>query len=89
MATLAILVYMKQLLIEIEDDVAATLEAVAPGRTRRRSEFVRMAIRRALWELEEAATAQAYGRQPDSADDAYLDSKTWEPRTRARRGPRR
>ena len=47
--TLDILKYMKQILIEIEDDVAARLEAVAPGRTRRRSEFVRMAIRRALW----------------------------------------
>ena len=80
---------MKQLLIEIEDDVAARLEAVAPGRTRRRSEFVRMAIRRALWELEEAATAEAYRRQPDSAADAYVDSSTWEAGSRARRGPRR
>ena len=51
---------MKQLLIEIDDELAARLEKVAPGRSRRRSEFVRYAIRQALWELEEQATAEAY-----------------------------
>jgi predicted transcriptional regulator len=76
---------MKQLLIELEDDVAAKLEDVAPGRARRRSEFIRMAIRRALWDLEEQATAEAYRKQPDSADDAYLDPGVWEARRPARR----
>jgi predicted transcriptional regulator len=71
---------MKQLLIELEDEVAAKLDAVAPGRARRRSEFIRRAIRRALWELEEQATADAYRRQPDSAAVAYLDPGVWEPR---------
>jgi len=80
---------MKQLLIEVEDDIAAKLEAAAPGRSRQRSEFVRMAIRRALWALEEAKTAEAYRRQPDSAGDAYLDPSTWEARGGARRRPRR
>jgi len=80
---------MKQLLIEVEDDIAAKLEAAAPGRSRQRSEFVRMAIRRALWALEEATTAEAYRRQPDSAGDAYLDPSTWEARSGARRKPRR
>lgn len=85
----AILEYMKQLLIEVEDEIAAKLEAAAPGRNRRRSEFVRMAIRRALWELEEAATAEAYRRQPDSAGDTHFDPSTWEPRPRAARKPLR
>ena len=76
---------MKQILIEIEEDVAARLEAVAPARSRRRSEFIRTAIRRALWQLEEEATAEAYRRQPDSAADAYLEARAWEPRPRARR----
>jgi predicted transcriptional regulator len=75
---------MKPLLIEIEDDVAARLEEVAPGRSRRRSEFIRQAIRRALWDLEEQATAEAYRRRPDAAADAYLDPAVWE-----RRDPRR
>jgi hypothetical protein len=64
---------MRQLLIEIDEGIAARLERVAPGRSCRRSEFTRTAIRRALCELEERATKQAYARQPDSADDVYLD----------------
>jgi predicted transcriptional regulator len=76
---------MKSLLIELEDDVAAKLEAVAPVRSRRRSEFIRSAIRRALWELEERATAEAYRRRPDSAADAFLDPGVWESSGRSRR----
>jgi predicted transcriptional regulator len=70
--------HMKQLLIEVDDETAAKLEAVAPGRSRRRSEFVRRAVRRALWELEEQATADAYRRQPDSAAEAYFEAQAWE-----------
>jgi Arc/MetJ-type ribon-helix-helix transcriptional regulator len=75
---------MKQLLIEIEDDLAAKLEEVAPGRSRKRSDFVRSAIRKALWDLEESLTAEAYRRTPDSPDDAYFDPRVWEAA-----GPRR
>lgn len=81
---------MKPLLIELDDEVVAKLEQVAPGRARRRSEFIRLAVRLALWELEEQATAEAYRRQPDSAADAYVDSDVWEPpRRSARRRARR
>jgi len=79
---------MKQVLIELDDDIASKLERVAPGRARRRSEFIRAAIRRALWELEEQATAEAYRKHPDSAADTYMDAGVWEARA-ARRGPRR
>ena len=85
---LYIMEYMKQLLIELEDDLAAKLERVAPGRARKRSEFIRKAISRALWEIEEEATAEAYRRRPDSAADAYLDLRAWDPphsRKRSRR----
>ncbi len=71
---------MKPLLIQLEDEVAAKLEQVAPGRSRRRSDFIRKAIRRALWDLEERATADAYRRLPDSAAETYMDSAVWEPR---------
>jgi predicted transcriptional regulator len=69
---------MKQLLIELDDETASKLEQVAPGRSRRRSEFIRAAIRRALWALEEHATAEAYRAQPDSVADAYVDAGVWE-----------
>ncbi len=39
---------MKQLLIEVDDETARRLEAVAPGKARMRSQFVREAIRRSL-----------------------------------------
>jgi predicted transcriptional regulator len=71
---------MKQILVELDDDVSAKLERIAPGRSRRRSEFIRMAIRRALWDLEEQATAEAYRKHPDSAADTYIDAEAWEPR---------
>jgi predicted transcriptional regulator len=87
-----ILLDVKQLVIEIEPEIAARLERVAPSRSRRRSEFIRRAIRRALWELEEEATARAYREQPDAAVDLCCDARLWEaapgelrPRSRRRR----
>ncbi|OFW21427.1 MAG: hypothetical protein A3H97_20480 [Acidobacteria bacterium RIFCSPLOWO2_02_FULL_65_29] len=76
---------MIKVLVELDDDTAARLERVAPSRVRRRSEFIRAALRRALWELEEQATAQAYRRQPDAGRDVYVDSAVWEPAPRATR----
>lgn len=69
---------MKQLLIELDDETVAKLERVAPARSRRRSQFIRSAVSRALWELEERATAEAYQRQPDSVAEVYLDARVWE-----------
>ena len=68
---------MKSLLIEVDDALAGRLERVAPARSRRRSEFVRAAILKALWEAEEQATAEAYARQPDSPDTEF-DPAVWE-----------
>lgn len=84
---------MKQLLLEIEDDLAVKLQQVAPGRSRR-SVFIRDAILRALWEIEEGATAEAYSRRPDSATGNFFDSSLWEEqdaprRTGSRRSTRR
>ena len=70
---------MKQLLIELDDELAQKLERVTPRRSRRRSEFVRSAIRKALWELEERLTAEAYRRVPDGALEAYFDPGVWTP----------
>ena len=82
---------MKQLLIEVDDDLAARLERVAPSRSRQRSKFVRDAIREALWRIEESATAAAYRAQPDTAEAAYIDERAWEakPPSGKSRGRRR
>jgi predicted transcriptional regulator len=68
---------MKQLLVEVDDDLARRLDQVAPARTRRRSEFIRRAIMAAIWEIEERATAEAYARQPDSPDTVF-DPTVWD-----------
>jgi predicted transcriptional regulator len=79
-----ILHYMKQLLIEVDDALAAELEKVAPARSRRRSEFIRCAMRQALWDLEEQKMAEAYKQLPDSEVDAYLDPHVWEAQPKMR-----
>ncbi len=76
-------------MIELEDNLVARLEAAVPARSRRRSEFIRNAIRRALWQLEEDATAEAYRRQPGSVADVYQEARTWEPRSWTRRAQER
>jgi predicted transcriptional regulator len=81
--------HVKRLSIEVDADTAARLGRLAPGGGRRRSEFVRAAIRKALWDLEEQATAAAYRRQPDRAGEVYLDALAWEPRVQARRRRKR
>jgi predicted transcriptional regulator len=70
---------MKSVLVEVDDELALRLERVAPARSRRRSEFVRAAILKALWEAEEKATAEAYARQPASSDVTF-DPAGWEGR---------
>ncbi|UCF41642.1 MAG: hypothetical protein JSW43_04755 [Gemmatimonadota bacterium] len=75
---------MKRMLIELDPELAAELERVAPARSRRRSEFIRMALRRALWELAERATAEAYAAQPDSVAELSFHPSLWEPAAPAR-----
>jgi len=68
----------KSLTVKLEDEVLEKLERVAPEQSQQQSEFIAMAIRKALWDLEERQTAEAYARQPDSGDDAYVDADAWE-----------
>jgi predicted transcriptional regulator len=81
--------HMKQLLVEVDDDTFRRLEQIAPARSRRRSAFIRTAIQKAIGEEQERATAEAYGKMPDTADDAWFDPRVWEPPAPASRGRRR
>lgn len=69
---------MKQVIIEMDEGLATQLERVAPSRSRKRSEFIRAAIRKALWELEESATKAAYVREPQNPEDDYGDAREWD-----------
>jgi len=67
----------KQVIVELDDATSAALERVAPSRNRKRSEFIRAAIRRALDEAAEAQMAKAYRRHPDTSTP-HFDPGTWE-----------
>lgn len=68
---------MKSLLVEVDEEMVRRLERVAPARSRRRSDFIRRAILKALWEVEEQATAEAYARCPDSPEMPF-DPTVWD-----------
>lgn len=70
---------MNQVIIELDDRTLARLNRVAPPRARKRSEFIREAIRRALNERLEADMERAYSAQPQEAEPTLdLDPATWE-----------
>ena len=71
---------MKPLLIQLDEQTLIALNRVAaPGR-RKRSEFVRQAIRKAVRQAEYRAMRDAYRKQPDSA----LDADDWSTRNSRR-----
>jgi len=78
----------KQLIVEVDEALARELERVAPARSRRRSSFVRAALRRALDEQAEARMAEAYHARPDT-EPAHFDPRVWEPGTAPTRARRR
>ena len=61
---------MKALLVQLDDSTYQGLARVAPAASRRRSQFVREAIRRAVREAEYARIREAYLAKPDSESEA-------------------
>ena len=70
--------HMKQILVQLDDRLAAALERHVPARSRGRSEFVRRAIQRALDAEIEAKMAAAYRETPDT-EPIHFDPAVWEP----------
>ncbi len=69
---------MPSILIELDEATFRTLNKLAPPAKRRRTEFIRQAIRDAIRQREFARMRQAYLQQPDS--ETYRDDWTnWEP----------
>jgi predicted transcriptional regulator len=69
---------MKQVIVELDDRTMARLNRVAPPKARKRSEFIREAIRRALNERLEQDMERAYREQPQDGAETDLDPATWE-----------
>jgi Arc/MetJ-type ribon-helix-helix transcriptional regulator len=75
------IIHMKQLLVQFDDQTSALLERIAPGRSRKRSEFIRRAVARALQDELERRTRAAYERSPD--EPATFDPGEWASRAEA------
>jgi len=72
----------RQIIVALDDATARELERIAPSRTRKRSEFVRRALRQALDAEAERRMARAYRQCPDDAQMEHVDPEAW-----ARRRP--
>jgi hypothetical protein len=79
----------RQIIVELDEGTARELEGVAPSRARKRSDFVRRAIRQALDAEVERRMSEAYRRQPDNAEPDVIDPQAWESRPPAARRRRR
>jgi hypothetical protein len=70
---------MDRLLLEIDSEMARELELVAPAKKRQRTEFVRLAIRRALDLVTDKQTREAYERKPMPEGVRTEDLGGWDP----------
>jgi len=61
---------MRSILVQIDEPTYRALSKIAPAAKRRRSRFIREAVRKAILDAEEERIRQAYLAQPDSAEDA-------------------
>lgn len=61
---------MKPLSIQLDEQTLARLNRVAAPGKRKRSEFVRQAIRNAICQVEYVAMREAYRKKPDSINEA-------------------
>lgn len=59
------IIHMKQIMIQLDEVTAAQLEKIAPGSGRKRSEYLRGVIARAIHETLELRTREAYEKWPD------------------------
>ena len=61
---------MPQVLVQFEEATLEAIDRIAPTAKRKRADFIRKAVKDAIFRYEQARMREAYRRQPDSADDA-------------------
>ena len=72
------IVHVNQVIIELDDRMLERLNQVAPPKARKRSEFIREAIRRALDARLEERMEIAYRNHPQASTEDDVDPETWE-----------
>lgn len=65
---------MPKILLRFEKSTLQAIDRIAPASKWGRTEFIRQAVKDAIFRREQASIRTAYGRQPDSADE----SDTWD-----------
>jgi Arc/MetJ-type ribon-helix-helix transcriptional regulator len=82
------LLHMKQILVQLDESILRMLDQVAPGRSRKRSKFIRQAIASALLEIADEKTRRAYERLPDDEREEAFDPADWAPESEAIHPPK-
>ena len=71
---------MRALVVQLDEATYRALDRVAPAAKRKRSEFVRAAIRKAIIETEEARTREAYRKRhgTETEADDWSNAGKWQ-----------
>ncbi len=64
------MIYMPQVLVQFEAATLAAIDRIAPTAKRKRADFIRKAVKDAIFKHDEERMREAYRLQPDSAADA-------------------
>ena len=62
--------HMPQVLVQFESSTLDAIDRISPAAKRKRADFIRQAVKDAIFEYEEKRMRDAYLLQPDSEDDA-------------------
>ena len=61
---------MPKVLIQFEESTLEAIDRIAPAAKRKRADFIRAAVKDAIFRYEQERMREAYRLQPDSAQDA-------------------
>ena len=69
---------MPQVLVHFDEFTLQAIDRIAPAAKRKRADFIRKAVKDAIFQRETERMREAYLLQPDSAPSSAEDADTWE-----------
>ena len=63
---------MPQVLVHFDESTIQAIDRIAPAAKRKRADFIRKAVKDAIFQRETERMREAYLLKPDSADDADI-----------------
>lgn len=64
---------MEKILVQFEDATLEAIDRIAPAAKRKRADFIRKAVKDAIFRYEQQRMREAYRVKPDSSEDASWD----------------